>query len=81
MIEQAKFTYSPLGKALEKQTKTIQDQRKTKMKAIEDHGKHLVDSNELAKTDFNISSDSISIEEQKKIFNELVEERFFEFQD
>ena len=45
MIEQAKFTYSPLGKALEKQTKTIQDQRKTKIKAIEDHGKHLVDSN------------------------------------
>ena len=27
-IEQAKFTYSPLGKAFEKQTKTIEDQRK-----------------------------------------------------
>ena len=26
IIEQAKFTYSPLGKALEKQTKTIKDQ-------------------------------------------------------
>ena len=26
MIEQAKFTYSPLGKAFEKQTKTIEDQ-------------------------------------------------------
>ena len=26
MIEQAKFTYSPLGKALEKQIKTIKDQ-------------------------------------------------------
>ena len=26
MIEQAKFTYSPLGKALEKQRKTIEDQ-------------------------------------------------------
>ena len=26
MIEQAKFTYSHLGKALEKQTKTIEDQ-------------------------------------------------------
>ena len=25
-MEQAKFTYSPLGKALEKQTKTIEDQ-------------------------------------------------------
>ena len=27
VIEQAKFTYSPLGKALKKQTKTIEDQR------------------------------------------------------
>ena len=27
MIEQAKFTYSPLGKAFEKQIKTIEDQR------------------------------------------------------
>ena len=26
MIQQAKFTYSPLGKALEKQIKTIKDQ-------------------------------------------------------
>ena len=28
MIEQAKFIYSPLGKAFEKQTKTIEDQGK-----------------------------------------------------
>ena len=28
MIEQAKFIYSPLGKALEKQTKTMEDQEK-----------------------------------------------------
>ena len=26
MMEEAKLTYSPLGKALEKQTKTIEDQ-------------------------------------------------------
>ena len=30
MIEQAKFTYSSLGKAFEKQTKTIEDQAKNK---------------------------------------------------
>ena len=29
IIEQAKFTYSPLGKAFEKQTETIEDQGKT----------------------------------------------------
>ena len=32
IIEQAKFTYSPLGKAFEKQTKTIEDQGKNKSK-------------------------------------------------
>ena len=31
IIEQAKFTYSPLGKAFEKQIKTIQDQGKNKL--------------------------------------------------
>ena len=30
IIEQAKFTYSPLGKAFEKQTKTIEDREKNK---------------------------------------------------
>ena len=41
------FTYSPLGKPLEKQTKTIEDQRKRQTKAIEGQGKELVESNEL----------------------------------
>ena len=35
-IEQAKFTYSPLGKAFEKQTKTIKDQGEKQIKAIQD---------------------------------------------
>ena len=30
VIEQAKFIYSPLGKAFEKQTKTIEEQGKNK---------------------------------------------------
>ena len=36
IIEQAKFTYSPLGKAFEKQTKTIEDQGKKQIKGIQD---------------------------------------------
>ena len=36
IIEQAKFTYSPLGKAFEKQAKTIEDQGKKQIKAIQD---------------------------------------------
>ena len=38
IIEQAKFTYSPLGKAFEKQTKTLEDQREKQIKAIQDQG-------------------------------------------
>ena len=34
MIEQANFTYSSLGIALEKQTKTIEDQVKSKEKHL-----------------------------------------------
>ena len=33
VIEQAKFTYSPLGKAFEKQTKTNEDQDKKQTKS------------------------------------------------
>ena len=36
IIEQAKFTYSPLGKAFEKQTKVIEDQGEKQFKALED---------------------------------------------
>ena len=36
IIEQAKFTYSPLGKAFEKQAKTIKDQGEKQVKAIQD---------------------------------------------
>ena len=34
MIEQAKFTYSPLGKGFEKQTKTIEEQGKKQVDAL-----------------------------------------------
>ena len=39
IIEQATFTYSPLGKAFEKQTKTIEDQGEKQIKAIQDNKK------------------------------------------
>ena len=34
IIEQAKFTYTPSGKAFEKQIKTIEDQGKKQVKAL-----------------------------------------------
>ena len=36
VIEQAKFTYSPLGKAFEKQTKTIEKQGKNQVEALKE---------------------------------------------
>ena len=36
IIEQSRFTYSPLGKAFEKQTKTIEDQGKNPISAIKE---------------------------------------------
>ena len=42
MIEQVKFTYSPLGKALYKQTETIEDQGKKQINTFEEHGKQLI---------------------------------------
>ena len=47
MIEQIKFQYDPLGKALEKETKTIEDQRENQVKAIDKNSKQQVKSNEI----------------------------------
>ena len=41
IIEQAKFSYSPLGKAFEKQTKTIENQGKKQVDALEPSDKQL----------------------------------------
>ena len=45
IIQQAKFAYSPLGKSLEKQIKTIEDQGKNQVKVIQDN-KQLVNKDD-----------------------------------
>ena len=65
VIEQAKFTYSPLGKAFEKQIKTIQDQGQVKT---------------IKKYTFD-DKDTPLISKQKEIFNELVDERLEKITD
>ena len=45
IIQQTKFTYSPLGKAFEKQIKTIEDQGKKQVKAIQDKQLVNIDNN------------------------------------
>ena len=42
IIEQAKFTYSPLGKAFQKQIKTFEGQGEKQIKAIQDNKKQPV---------------------------------------
>ena len=41
MIEQLNFIYSPLGKAFEKQAKTVEDQGEKQIKAIEENKKRV----------------------------------------
>ena len=47
IIEQAKFTYSPLGKAFEKQAKTIKDRGEKQIEAIRDNKIQLANTEEL----------------------------------
>ena len=62
IIEQARFTYSPLGKAFEKQIKTIEDQGEKQIKTIQDQS-HI---KTIKKHDYD-DKDSPLILKQKKI--------------
>ena len=68
--EQAKFTYSPLAKAFEKQIKTIEDQGERQIKAIQNQGE-IKTIKKYAYSD----KDSPLISKQKEIFSELVDKK------
>ena len=68
MIEQTKFTYSPLGKAFEKQTKANGDQGENQIKAIQSQGKV-----KTIKKYLYDDKDSPLISKQKQIFNKLAD--------
>ena len=78
IIGQTNFTYSPLGKAFDKQIKTIEDQ-----------GKRQVDALNTLKSDNKItiekykydSKDTPFISKQKEIFNKLEDERVEKIND
>ena len=69
IIEQAKFTYSPLGKAFEKQTKTIKDQGIKQVKAIQDN-KQLVNINN--DDDYK---DKLLLSKEREIFKDIYSKR------
>ena len=62
IIEQAKFIYYPLEKALKRQTKTIEDQRRKQIDVITNQNERL--------------AASTNRDDYKIIFEELVKERF-----
>ena len=78
IIEQTKFTYSPLGKGFAKQIRIIEDQ-----------GKKQVDALNTLKSDNKITIEKYTydhidtpfISKQKEIFNKLVDERLEKITD
>ena len=68
IIEQAKFTYSPLGKAFEKQIKTIEDQGKKEVDALN----NLKSNNQLTIEDV-IPNDALNNNEAKKELDKIKE--------
>ena len=68
IIEQAKFTYSPLGKTFEKQTKTIEDQGEKQIKAIQDN-------KQLQLTNNYDYKDKLLISRETEIFKDIYNKR------
>ena len=65
IIQQAKFTYSPLGKAFEKETKTIKDQGEKQTKVIQDN-QLVVNINK----DFDYK-DKLLLSKKREIFKDI----------
>ena len=66
IIEQAKLTYSPLGKAFEKQTKTIEDQGEKQIKALQDNKKQPVNDD---------YKDKLLLSKEREIFKDIYNKR------
>ena len=62
IIEQAKFKYSPLGKALEVQTKIIEDKGEKQIKAIRDN-KQMINDNDY--------KNKLLISKEREIFKDI----------
>ena len=70
IIEQAKFTYSSLGKAFEKQTKTIEDQGEKQVEALGNlkyHKKRLAN--------VNYYEDKLLLSKEREIFKNIYNKR------
>ena len=68
IIQQAKFNYSPLGKAIEKQRKTIEDQGKEQVKAIRGN-------NQLVSINKDDYKDKLLLSKEREIFKDISNKR------
>ena len=62
-------------KLLKNKQKQLKIKEKNQINAIKGHGKQIIESNEVAKNDFNVDRSGVSNKKQKEIFNRLVEEK------
>ena len=79
MIEQAKFTYSPLEKAFEKQIKTIKDQGQKQVEALntlKSNKEKVTNEDVIPKSALNNESEK-EIDKIKKIENSIDRENLF----
>ena len=77
IIEQAKFTYSPLGKAFEKQTKTIEDQGEKQIKPVQN--KSLVKIKKYSDYD-NDYRKELLLSKEREIFRDIYNDRLEQLQ-
>ena len=68
IIQQAKFNYSPSGKAIEKQRKTIEDQEKEQVKAIQDN-------NQLISINKDDYKDKLLLSKEREISKDISNKR------
>ena len=75
MVEQAKFTYSPLGKTFQKQIKANEERGEKQIKALEEHGKQLLN---LAVKKASFETKKLLLK-QKDFLNNLLMKRWVKF--
>ena len=76
IIQQAKFNYSPLGKAIEKQRKAIEDQGKEQVQV-----KAIQDNNQLVSINKDDYKDKLLLSKEREIFKDISNKRLNKIED
>ena len=71
IIEQAKFTYSPLGKAFRREIKTIEDQGQKQIDVLRD----LEPKEQTKAITYKLDDDNVKTSSSREIYDERLEER------